>query len=48
MLASAGKSYVIRPGETPEIVATNDLGEENRASAAVSCRRARESADIME
>jgi len=34
--ASAGKSYVIKPGEKLEVLATNDIGEENRASAAVS------------
>jgi outer membrane protein assembly factor BamB len=34
--ASAGKSYVVRAGEKLEVLATNELGEENRASAAVS------------
>ena len=34
--ASAGKSYVVQAGEKLEVLATNDLGEENRASAAVS------------
>jgi outer membrane protein assembly factor BamB len=34
--ASAGKSYVLKAGDKLEILATNDLGEENRASAAVS------------
>lgn len=34
--ASAGKSYVLRAGDTFEILGTGDLGEENRASAAVS------------
>jgi len=34
--ASAGKSYVLRAGEKLEILATNEIGEENRASAAVS------------
>ena len=35
-LTSAGKSYVIKAGEKLEVLATNDLGEENRASAAVA------------
>ncbi len=34
--ASAGKSYVVQAGAKLEVLATNDLGEENRASAAVS------------
>ncbi len=34
--ASAGKTYVLRPGEKPEVLATNDLGEENRATGAIS------------
>ena len=34
--ASAGKSYIVQAGEKLEVLATNDLGEENRASAAVS------------
>ena len=34
--ASAGKSYILRVSDKLEILATNDLGEENRASAAVS------------
>jgi len=34
--ASAGKSYVIKAADKLEVVATNDIGEENRASAAVS------------
>jgi outer membrane protein assembly factor BamB len=34
--ASAGKSYVLKAGEKLETVATNDIGEENRASAAVA------------
>ncbi|MEZ5303450.1 MAG: hypothetical protein R3F11_22835 [Verrucomicrobiales bacterium] len=35
--ASAGKSYVVRAGgEKLEVLAENDLGEEDRASAAVS------------
>ncbi|HEY2342565.1 MAG TPA: PQQ-binding-like beta-propeller repeat protein [Chthoniobacteraceae bacterium] len=34
--ASAGKSYVLKAGDKFEVVATNDIGEENRASAAVS------------
>jgi outer membrane protein assembly factor BamB len=33
--ASAGKSYVIKAGDKLEVLATNDIGEENRASAAV-------------
>jgi hypothetical protein len=33
--ASAGKSYVIKAGPTLSILSTNNLGEENRASAAV-------------
>jgi outer membrane protein assembly factor BamB len=34
--ASAGKSYVIKAGDRLEVLATNDIGEENRASAAVA------------
>jgi len=34
--ASAGKSYVLKTGDKLEILATNEIGEENRASAAVS------------
>lgn len=34
--ASAGKSYVMQAGDKLEVLATNDLGEESRASAAVS------------
>ena len=34
--ASAGKSYVLRVGEQLDILATNEIGEESRASAAVS------------
>jgi len=34
--ASAGKSYVLKVGETLEKLAVNDLGEDNRSSAAVS------------
>jgi outer membrane protein assembly factor BamB len=34
--ASAGKSYVLRAADKLEILATNELGEDNRASAAVS------------
>ena len=34
--ASAGKTYVVKAGPTLEILATNEIGEENRASAAVS------------
>jgi outer membrane protein assembly factor BamB len=34
--ASAGKTYVLKAGDKMEVLATNDLGEENRASAAVS------------
>jgi outer membrane protein assembly factor BamB len=34
--ASAGKSYVLKASDKLEVLATNDLGEENRASAAVS------------
>lgn len=33
---SAGKSYVLKAGDKLEILATNEIGEENRASAAVS------------
>ena len=31
--ASAGRSYVVKAGDKLEILATNDLGEESRASA---------------
>ena len=34
--ASAGKSYVVKAADKLEVLATNDLGEESRASAAVS------------
>ena len=34
--ASAGKTYVLKVGDKLEVLATNDLGEDNRASAAVS------------
>ena len=34
--ASAGKTYVLKAGDKLEVLATNDLGEESRASAAVS------------
>jgi outer membrane protein assembly factor BamB len=34
--ASAGKSYVVRAGEKLEVLAKNEIGEEARASAAVS------------
>jgi outer membrane protein assembly factor BamB len=34
--ASAGKSYVLKAGNKIEVLATNEIGEENRASAAVS------------
>ena len=34
--ASGGKSYVVKTGATPEIVATNDLGDNNPASPAVA------------
>ena len=34
--ASAGKSYVLKVGEKLEVLATNEIGEESRASAAVS------------
>jgi len=37
--ASAGRSYVIEAGEALSVVATNNLGEDNRASAAVSSGR---------
>jgi len=37
--ASAGKSYVIKAAPKLEILATNEIGEENRASAAVSTRK---------
>ncbi len=35
-LASAGKSYVIKAGDKLEVLATNEIGEENRATAAMS------------
>jgi outer membrane protein assembly factor BamB len=31
-----GKSYVLKAGDKLEVLATNEIGEENRASAAVS------------
>ena len=34
--ASAGRSIVVKVGPKPEILATNELGEETGASAAVS------------
>jgi outer membrane protein assembly factor BamB len=34
--ASAGKSYILRPGDKLDIAGSGDLGEDNRASAAVS------------
>jgi outer membrane protein assembly factor BamB len=34
--ASAGRSYVLKVGDHLELLATNELGEENRASPAVS------------
>ncbi len=34
--ASAGKTYVVRAADNLEVLATNDLGEDDRASAAVS------------
>lgn len=34
--ASAGKSYVVRAGATPEVLATNDLGDASPASAAAA------------
>ena len=34
--ASAGKSYVLKVGEKLEVLASNEIGEESRASAAVS------------
>jgi outer membrane protein assembly factor BamB len=34
--ATSGKSYVVKAGEKFEIVAKNDLGDPNRASAAIS------------
>lgn len=34
--ASAGKSYVVKAGETFEILATNDLGDDSHASPAVA------------
>ena len=33
--ASAGKTYVVRAGEPLEVLGTSDLGEDNRASAAL-------------
>jgi outer membrane protein assembly factor BamB len=35
-LASAGKSFVVKAGEKPEVLATNDLGDYSPASAAVA------------
>ena len=37
--ASAGKTYVLKAGDKLEVLAMNDLGEDNRASAAVSAGR---------
>jgi len=34
--ASAGKSYVLKAGARPEIMAVNDLGDPSRASPAVA------------
>ena len=34
--ATAGKSIVVNAAEKSEIIATNDLGEDNGSSAAVS------------
>ena len=34
--ASAGKTYVVKTSDKLEVLATNEIGEENRASAAVS------------
>jgi outer membrane protein assembly factor BamB len=34
--ASAGKSYVLKASDKLEVLATNDIGEESRASAAVA------------
>jgi outer membrane protein assembly factor BamB len=34
--ASAGKTYVVMAGPKMQVLATNEIGEENRASAAVS------------
>jgi outer membrane protein assembly factor BamB len=34
--ASAGRTYVVQAGDKLEVLATNEIGEENRASAAVS------------
>jgi hypothetical protein len=34
--ASAGKSYVLNAGAKLEVLAKNEIGEESRASAAVS------------
>jgi outer membrane protein assembly factor BamB len=34
--ASSGKSHVLKPGPTPEILATNDLGDASDASPAIS------------
>jgi hypothetical protein len=34
--ASAGKSYVLKAADKLEVLATNDIDEENRASAAVA------------
>jgi len=34
--ASAGKSYVLKTGDKLDVLAVNEIGEENRASAAVS------------
>ena len=34
--ASAGKTYVVKASDKLEVLATDEIGEENRASAAVS------------
>jgi outer membrane protein assembly factor BamB len=36
---SAGKTYVLKASDKLEILATNEIGEEDRASAAVSAGR---------
>src|SRR5262249_7747876 len=35
-LASAGRSYVVKPGEKPEVLAVNELGDGSPASPAVA------------
>jgi hypothetical protein len=35
-LASAGKTYVVKAGDKFEVLATNDLGDDSHASAAVA------------